>query len=104
MPASRLRPLTLLRPEVVAPADGAVIASTGGATSVAASFDGIEGRRVEVLVDGVSTGNIHTLEADPIVRVTAPLGDGVHTIAVRYIDPDTGRVGALTTVAFTIAP
>jgi hypothetical protein len=96
--------LTLLRPQVVAPADGAVIASTGGATSVEAAFSGIEGRRIEVLIDGVPTGNIHTLEADPIVRVTAPLTDGEHTIAVRYIDPDTGRVGALTTVTFTITP
>jgi RNA polymerase sigma factor (sigma-70 family) len=102
--ASDPEPLTLLRPEIVTPADGATIASTGGATSVEVHFDGIEGRRIEVLVDGVSTGNIHTLEADPIVRVTAPLSDGEHTVAVRYIDPDTGRVGALTTVTFTIAP
>jgi hypothetical protein len=65
-------------------------------------FGGIPGERVQVLIDGVPTGNIHTLEASPLIRSTAPLADGTHTIAVRYIDTGTGAVGALDLISFTI--
>lgn len=101
-PASAPMAIALERPDILDPVDGASLVSTGGATTVQARFAGVEGRRIEVLVDGVPTGNIHTLEADPIVRVTAPLADGIHTVAVRYVDPGTGAVGALTTSTFTI--
>ena len=87
----------------LSPADGSTIASTGGATVVALALSGIPGNLVEVFVDGVSTGNLHTLEALPIVRVTSPLGDGVHTLGVRYVD-GTGKRGPTVTHTVTITP
>jgi RNA polymerase sigma factor (sigma-70 family) len=94
--------VVLLRPEITVPADGATVASTGGATAVEVRFGGVPGERVQVIIDGVPTGNIHTLTDTPLVRTTAPLADGVHTIEVRYIDPDTGSVGSASIVTFTI--
>ena len=97
-------PLSFSRPTFVIPHDGAVIESTGGATVVTLELDGIEGMQVEVLIDGVPTGNIHTLAAAPISRVTPPLADGAHVVGVRYVDQVDGRVGSLHQIAFTIAP
>jgi RNA polymerase sigma factor (sigma-70 family) len=94
-------PLAFDRPSIPSPADGAMIASTGGSTSVQIELAGHEGMQVEVLVDGVGTGNVHTLQSAPIVRVTAPLADGTHTIGVRYVGA--GSVGSLTTISFTIS-
>jgi len=85
------------------PADGSTIASTGGATIITLLLDGIPGNRVEVFVDGVSTGNMHTLEATPILRVTKALPDGVHTLGVRYVDGSGGR-GPIVTHTVTITP
>ena len=95
-------PLVFDRPTIAAPADGAVIASQGGATVVQVEFAGHSGMRVQVFIDGVTTGNVHTLEPTPIVRVTPPLPDGAHTIGVRYIDPATGQIGSTFSIAFTI--
>ena len=100
--ASAAEPVTLQRPEITVPAPDASIPSIGGATSVEVRFGGVPGERVEVLIDGVPTGNIHTLTDTPLIRTTAPLADGEHTIAVRYINPDTGVVGAASVVTFTI--
>ncbi|UYN82775.1 MAG: sigma-70 family RNA polymerase sigma factor [Microcella sp.] len=96
-------PLNFVRPWFAAPAEGAVLPSQGGATVVALQLAGEPGWRVEVLINGVATGNIHTLEADPLVRLTPALADGSHTIGLRYIDPGTGRVGSLHHITFTIA-
>lgn len=94
----------LARPEMLLPAPGDVVPSTGGATVVTVSFDGIVGQHVEVLVDGVPTGNLHLLTGGPLVRSTVPLPDGEHVIAVRYRDADSGAVGATIAVRFQIAP
>jgi hypothetical protein len=100
--ASSELPIELLRPEITVPSPDATIPSDGGATVVEVRFGGTAGERVQVLIDGVPTGNIHTLEAAPLIRSTAPLADGAHTIAVRYIDVDTGAVGTLDLISFTI--
>ena len=100
--ASAPEPVTLLRPEITVPTPGASVPSTGGSTAVEVRFGGVPGERVQVLIDGVATGNIHTLTTTPLIRTTAPLTDGAHTIAVQYIDPDTGAVGSLSIVTFTI--
>lgn len=94
-------PLAFDRPSIPSPVDGATVASTGGSTSVQIELAGHEGMQVEVLVDGVGTGNVHTLQSTPIARVTAPLADGTHTIGVRYVGA--GSVGSLTTISFTIS-
>jgi hypothetical protein len=99
---SAAQSIVLERPQITVPEDGALVPSTGGATVVEVRFGGIPGERVEVLIDGVPTGNIHTLTDVPLIRSTAPLADGAHTIAVRYIDPDTGAVGSVTLAGFTI--
>lgn len=95
-------PVIFDRPSIPSPADGTTVASQGGATVVQVEFAGYSGMQVQVYIDGVTTGNVHTLEPTPIVRVTPALGDGAHTIGVRYMDPITGRVGSTFTIAFTI--
>lgn len=95
-------PLTFTRPSIDVPVEGEDLPSTGGATIVTVEISGIEGMRVQVYVDGVTTGNIHTLEAGPITRVTQPLPDGPHSVGVRYFDPDTGRAGSVLTRTFVI--
>jgi hypothetical protein len=97
-------PMTFSRPTLVPPDDSSAVPSTSGATSVALEIAGVAGMRVQVLVDGVPTGNIHTLEAQPITRVTAALSDGQHTVAVRYYEQGTARVGSLLTRTITIQP
>lgn len=97
-------PMVFERPSLVSPSDSAVIPSTAGATSVELEIAGLEGMQVQVLIDGVPTGNIHTLEAQPIIRATAPLSDGQHTVALRYYEPGTARVGSLVTHTITITP
>ena len=100
--ASAAEPLVLQRPEVTLDPPGASVPSTGSSTAVDVLLSGLPDERVEVLIDGTPTGNIHTLTTTPLLRTTMPLADGVHTIAVRYIDPDTGSVGSLSIVTFTI--
>jgi RNA polymerase sigma factor (sigma-70 family) len=100
--ASVPEPIVLLRPEISVPAQNATIPSTGGATAVDVHFGGVPDERVQVLIDGVATGNIHTLTTTPLVRTTLPLADGVHTIEVRYFDPDTGAMGSKSIVTFTL--
>ncbi|CAN5405410.1 hypothetical protein BH10ACT7_BH10ACT7_17050 [soil metagenome] len=97
-------PLDFDRPQIPSPTPGSTVPSTSGSTIVSIELAGHEGMTVQVYVDGVSTGNIHTLEAGPIVRVTEPLADGAHTVGVRYFDPVTGRAGAVHTVGFAVVP
>lgn len=94
----------LARPGILQPTPGAVLPSTGGATVVTVTFDGIPGQHVEVLIDGVPTGNLHLLSGVPLVRQTVPLPDGEHVIALRYRDAGTGAVGATIAVRFEIIP
>lgn len=100
--ASDAQSIELQRPDISVPVPDAVVPSTGGLTVVEVRFGGIPGERVQVLIDGVATGNIHTLGASPLIRNTAPLVDGPHTVAVRYVNPDSGERGALDVVSFTI--
>ena len=95
-------PVVFDRPSIPSPAPGAPLASQAGSTVVQVEFAGHPGMRVQVFIDGTSTGNLHTLEVTPIVRVTPPLADGTHTVGVRYVDPATGRVGSTASVSFTI--
>ena len=95
--------LTFIRPSIDSPADGETIPSDNGATVVTVQLSGIEGMQVEILLDGVATGNLHTLGQVPIARVTPPLADGQHTIAVRYRDA-TGQIGSLLTHTILIQP
>lgn len=85
------------------PADGATVPSTGGSTAVSVELGGIPGLQVEVFVDGSSTGNLHTVQPTPLIRVTTPLPDGAHTIGVRYVD-GAGRWGPTVTHTIAIAP
>ena len=100
---TELGPFTFERPALLDPADGADLVAAPGGTVVSVSIGGSSGDTIEVLINGVPTGNIHTLGADPIVRTTPPLAPGTHSIGVRYIDVPTGRVGSVHTVVFTIS-
>lgn len=90
------------RPLAEVPSVGGMIPSTGGSTVVTVQLSGRPGLQVQVFIDGVTTGNVHTLEPTPIGRLTPPLPDGPHSIGVRYFDPATGEVGPTYTVAFEI--
>jgi hypothetical protein len=94
--------LSFDRPGIPSPTPSSTIPSTSGSTVVQIELAGHAGMQVEVFVDGVSTGNLHTLETAPIVRVTVPLADGPHTVGVRYVDSASGMTGSLYTVPFTI--
>ncbi|GAA2075533.1 hypothetical protein GCM10009840_06920 [Pseudolysinimonas kribbensis] len=101
-PSDATAPLSFQRPTIDAPADGAAVPSAGAETVVTLQVSGTPGERIQILIDGVWTGNVHTLGTSPIQRVTPGLPDGPHTIGVRYFDPATGRLGSVRTVAFTI--
>ena len=94
--------LSFERPQFASPVNGEPVPSTAGSTVVTVELAGREGLQVQVFIDGAGTGNLHTLEAQPIVRVTPPLADGVHSLGVRYFDPTTGRPGAMHTIQITI--
>ncbi len=61
-------------------------------------IDGLPHRSVAVSVDGVWTGNLHTLLGHPLRRVVYDLAPGDHVIGIRYVDAATGREGRATTV------
>lgn len=95
-------PLSFYRPSIPSPAADAVLPSTDGSTVVTVELSGQEGYQVQVFIDGAGTGNLHTLEAGPISRVTPPLADGAHTIGVRYFDAATGTPGSMYTIDIVI--
>lgn len=95
-------PMSFTRPELPSLAPGTLVPSTGGGTVVEVHIDGEQGRYVQVFIDGVGTGNVHELGADPIVRVTPSLSDGPHTVGVRYFDPVLGAMGSVYTVEVVI--
>ena len=101
-PSTAVGPFVFQRPTILQPVAGSTVPTTGGSTSVQVQISGVAGMQVEIFVDGISTGNIHTLQATPIVRVTSALPDGPHSIGVRYVDPATGQIGSMVTVQFAI--
>ena len=93
-------PIDFQRPTIVAPAGGTTVSPDG--TAVTVEISGTAGQHVQVLIDGTWTGNTHTLESTPISRVTPPLASGTHTLAVRYYDPATGRIGSLASITVAV--
>lgn len=91
------------RPVIVSPSSDDTFPTTsqGMATPITVEISGVEGMQVEILIDEISTGNLHTLTDTSITRITAPLPAGSHIIGVRYTDAD-GHVGSITNVEFTI--
>lgn len=66
------------------------------------TFSGPEGSTVEVLLDGVATGNIHTMDGNPVVRRLPALTIGTHTLMLRFIDTTQPRHGASLYREFTV--
>jgi hypothetical protein len=93
-------PIDFQRPTIVAPAGGTTVSPDG--TAVTVEISGTAGQNVQILIDGTWTGNTHTLESTPISRVTPPLASGTHTLAVRYYDPATGRIGSLASITVAV--
>jgi RNA polymerase sigma factor (sigma-70 family) len=100
--SAQTAPLSFNRPSLVEPTAGETVPSDGGSTVVSVQISGVPGMTVQVYIDGVSTGNLHTLESQPIVRVTPALADGAHSIGVRYYDPGTNAPGSVATTHFVI--
>jgi hypothetical protein len=110
-PSTSLGPYTFELPRVVSPTPGATV--TGRVQTlpgddplyaVDVELDGIPGLVGEAFVDGRSTGNLHLLGAQPLVRQVSNLAPGRHTFGLRYVDPHAPgtRFGPTTTVTFAV--
>lgn len=96
---------TFDRPTMTEPADGAVIVLPESG-DVAVRLDGAAGSTVQVSIDGVPTGRLHTMpQAEDLEwRDVTP---GTHTLSVRYVTagPDgtaTAEYGPHRTVTVTV--
>ncbi|WP_253182114.1 Ig-like domain-containing protein, partial [Cellulosimicrobium cellulans] len=98
-------------PRVLSPAPGALVAGQvdswswfGPRYATEVVLDGTPGLRVEAFVDGRPTGTVHTLGDQPLVRQVRDLSAGVHTLALRVVDPgaDDPGYGPTVTVPFTL--
>lgn len=102
------RALDLRAPALLDPAPGSVVAAAGGQggalQTLAVTFTGAAGLSVEVFFDGAATGTIHTLGSLPLTRTRPGVTAGAHAVALRYVDPATGRTGATATSVFTVGP
>jgi len=67
---------------------------TADSASAQATVSGINGAAVEALLDGVPTGNCHTLTDTLLPRTVSNLTAGQHILALRHVDRATGRHGA----------
>lgn len=77
----------------------------GAADDLALFLDGQQGWLAVVSFDGTSTGNRHELTGTPLRRVVYNTAPGDHVVGVRYVDPETDRVGRLATFTITaLAP
>lgn len=83
-------PLALKTPEI--------ISISKDSSGSAITFNGPAGEKVEAILDGRPTGNYHVLTGAPLTRTIGQLSPGVHTIALRFADPATGRHGASVSV------
>lgn len=66
------------------------------------TFTGPVGAIVEAIVDGVPTGNFHTLTGSPLVRSLPDLAPGNHTIGLRFVDSQHSQHGATITQEFSV--
>ena len=77
----------------------------GAADDLAILLDGTAGLQVVVSVDGSPTGRTHLLTGTPLERVVYDATPGDHVIGIRYVDPQTARLGRLATFTITaLAP
>ncbi len=102
-PSAGTGALDYLRPTLPNLTGGMTIPSSGGATTVDVQIAGIEDARPGVHRRRDDRQHPHAGER-PDPAGDAALTDGAHTIGVRYYDPDTGSVGSVMTVGFTIVP
>lgn len=99
-------PFVGIAPELLTPTEGAQVMLTDQdgdqeRDDILVDFTGTNGARVEVAVDGVSTGNLHALDGGTLTRMVRNLAPGEHTIALRYVDPDLGWAGGWSRTTFT---
>lgn len=85
---------------VLMPGMGSITYSNGTGN---VSFSGPDGSRVEVLIDGVSTGNWHLMDGNLVVRRLPLLAPGQHSLTLRFIDPDSSRHGAGLHMEFSVS-
>ncbi len=66
-------------------------------------LSGLPGQAVAVAVDGVWTGNVHTLTEEPLSRIVYDVQPGDHVLGIRYVDPATGREGRVSYVTLRVS-
>jgi len=54
-------------------------------------LSGLRGQTVAVAIDGVWTGNLHTLTGAPLSRVVYNVSPGDHVLGIRYVDASGGQ-------------
>jgi hypothetical protein len=66
-------------------------------------LSGLPGQAVAVAVDGVWTGNVHTLAGEPLSRIVYDVSPGDHVLGIRYVDPATGHEGRVSYVTLRVS-
>ncbi|ALV47850.1 hypothetical protein MB46_19440 (plasmid) [Arthrobacter alpinus] len=66
------------------------------------SLSGPSGSTVEILLDGISTGNMHSMNGNPATRSLPPLTTGQHYLVLRFVDLRQQRHGAGLYVEFEV--
>ncbi|MCW3494662.1 sigma-70 family RNA polymerase sigma factor [Microbacterium sp. SSM24] len=104
-PSAAVGPLTVPAPSVTM--SGGVMEAVlsdldldGEVDDLTVLLSGLIGQTVAVAVDGVWTGNLHVLAEEPLPRAVLDLSPGTHVLAIRYVDPATGREGRVATFGF----
>lgn len=72
-------------PVTMAVPDQITVAPAAAPGRFVISFSGITGATIEVLIDGVSTGNLHQLTGREVKRTLPDVSPGTHQVTLRYI-------------------
>jgi RNA polymerase sigma factor (sigma-70 family) len=108
---ARLGPYVFDLPRVLSPAPGAVVVGTlvsrpwqPPRLTTDVVLGGTPGLVVEAFVDGRSTGHLHTLGDEPLVRRIPDLAPGPHSFGLRVVEPGAEGPGhgPTVTVPFTL--
>ncbi|HEX7350548.1 sigma-70 family RNA polymerase sigma factor [Brachybacterium sp.] len=98
---------TYLAPELLEPVNGSTIPVNyrydgGSGAWMVMTFGTVEDQEHAVIIDG-RRWDLPARSAGETARYLALLERGTHTIELAYVDPDTGRLGAIRAATLTVA-